>query len=320
MPYAVEVEGGPLLLPGKGDVVRAWHRGSGAFVDMPELGAGIGTIPGGDMIGHIDGDLWFLGRDGASPKGSFVLYKRRAHATWERVESWEGHVDIEPFTPTSILVKVAPPRGQPRFVVLGDAPLPKPPEMRPTARPCSPHYDDAGFAALSNGAVVAGDACQARWAPGSTRPVVERPFGGAVVSIGRESATSAVALGDNPPAGALIARWDGSVWSPVDTTQLGATHVKAEGRTADGATWIIGERDGAEPVLFRQSAGRSDWDRIGWPALDPNEVQGKNSGASRLTVVDGELWVRVEYVPRLGERPSFGIFTTAHVKHAVAIP
>ncbi|HZO17193.1 MAG TPA: hypothetical protein VFB62_28140, partial [Polyangiaceae bacterium] len=74
MGYVVAVQGGPVLLSSEGERVYAWDHEIGGFAERPELREGLSTITGGDMIGRLDEDMWFVAREANEQN---TLYRRR---------------------------------------------------------------------------------------------------------------------------------------------------------------------------------------------------------------------------------------------------
>ena len=312
MGYVVAVEGGPVLLASEGERVYAWDHEIGGFVERPDLREGLSTIAGGDMIGKLDEDMWFVARE---PDEQNTLYRRRKQSPWQRVESWKARVDIQPWTPTSVLARIAPRKGGVRLAVFGEPPLPQTPVMHQATKPCAPDYENANIATFSNGAVLMGASCYLRWAPGATRGTVELGLEGALIAIGNEAETgertTAAAWGiESATQASFIARWEGSSWNRVDTSTLGRSTIKRYGRTADGSLWVIAEPERGLPLLWRLAPGERTWKRVAWPPLKGDEQPGKNSLIDLLTVVDGELWIRAGHTPGVYGPFTAGIFTT----------
>jgi hypothetical protein len=312
MGYVVAVQGGPVLLSSEGERVYAWDHEIGGFAERPELREGLSTITGGDMIGRLDEDMWFVAREANEQN---TLYRRRKQSPWERVESWKARVDIQPWTATSVLARIAPRKGGVRLAVFGDPPLPQVPAMHHATKPCAPDYDNGNIATFSNGALLMGASCYVRWAPGTTRGNVELGLDGALVAIGNEAdsgeRTTAAAWGiESATQSSFIARWDGSSWNRIDTATLGRSTIKRYGRTADGAAWVIAEPERGLPLLWRLAPNERSWTRVAWPPLKDDEQPGKNSLIDLLTVVDGELWIRAGHTPGVYGPFTAGIFTT----------
>ena len=315
--WIMNVAGGPLLVTGNRNALLGWDSAAGAFVDRSDLSNGIDLENGGDIVGRMDGDLWFVKRT-ADDKAE--LYRRAPGKTWQRIASLDGHADIEPFVADSILAKVSAHNGATHFEVFGDAPLPITPQFASSSSPCRLDLQNGGFAAFADGSVVLGSECFAVWSPKTKKATVTMGWGGAVVAIDRESATSAIAFGETRVNLPVIAHGNGTQWSPVDTSKLGKMRIRNAGRTTDGTEWVIGEREGEEPRLFRLPPHATDWDRvvIGMGTSDPKEDE--HTSVSMLTIVDGELWIRAEHTVKIEGPYTYAIYTTRSTKKVLTTP
>jgi hypothetical protein len=167
--------------------------------------------------------------------------------------------------------------------------VPKPPVVSRSIGDCFPEPGSAWIVVLADGSVLANQTCYARWPRGSPSGMVERPVGGAVGGVVRESQSSAIAFGADRDH-AVYARWNGKAWTRLVTTQLDPVSIARKvGRTADGTIWTVVDRRDGPTSLWRQRPGKSQWEQLEEPA--PGAAG--SSAILNLEVVEGELWVQV---------------------------
>ncbi len=314
-PSFLAVSGGPAILMGSSFSV--FDPAKGAFVARPDLDAGFDkSVTFGDLVGNVDGELWFAG----SGPHSHILRRSRG-AEWKSVATVDAQVHLLPLGEGSVIARVHQGDSFLRFEVFGDPPLRAAPQVPVSTSPCKLHLDGVGFVTLSDGTIVAGDACYAIWGPKAVKATVKRELGGAVVRLKGEGGTSILAFGNvMGPLSPVLATGDGQHWTLIDISKLPPkTMLKDAARSGDGTVWVVGEREGEPAMLMKKAAHGKEWERV------PVVMGGRDPDAARHTdvlsieSVDGEVWVEAQHALRIEGPYTTALFTTRAVKQVLTL-